>query len=117
MAWLELVDFSPPDTGHQREQQKPLLAWFYSKFTVPEHTQLSKCPYNLAYNYSDLDKPQVRWCHRNVRAAWERANRTPAIAYKTDASPVCQHRLYKRQSTKPSHGQLSILEQCCFFFS
>lgn len=73
-GWIRLgrhTLIAPTVTGNQREQQKPLLAWFYNRFTVPEHTQLSKCPYNLAYYYSDLDKPQVGLCRGNRTAAHE----------------------------------------------
>lgn len=48
-AWQEHVDCLPTVSRNQQEQQKPLLAWFYNKFTIPVHTQLSKCPYHLAY--------------------------------------------------------------------
>lgn len=90
-AWQEHIDCSPTVTGNQQEQQKSLLAWFYDKLTVLEHVQLSKCPHNLAYYCSNRDKPQVRPCRGNRAAARERSDRTPVIAYKTAASPVCQH--------------------------
>lgn len=56
----------------------------------------SKGPYSPAYYYTDLDKPQVKSCRLKHKCYPQaRPDRTQLIAYKTDASPVCQHRHYK----------------------
>lgn len=101
----EHVDYSHTLAVYQWEKQEPLFAWFYNRFTLVEHIWKSKRPYTPAY-YTDLDKPQVR--SRRLRHncyPQARPDIPQLIAYKTDASPVCQHRHYKGVSLILLGGQ------------
>ena len=87
------VDYSHTLTVYQREKQKPWFAWFCTRLTTLEHIWKSKRPYNLAYYYTDLDKPQVKSCRLKHNCyPQEKPDIAQWIAHKTDASPVCQHR-------------------------
>lgn len=109
-AWIRLggvhTDFSHTRTVHQVEKQKPLFAWFCNRFTIFEHRQKSRRPYNRAYYYPDLDKPQVTSRRlKHNRSPQEKPDVTQLIAHKTDTSPVCQHRHYKGVSLSLLGGQ------------
>lgn len=91
-----------PSLCTSRRNRSPYLLGF---ITV-EHIWKSKHPYNPAYYYTDLDKPQVksrRLKHNCYPQA--RPDITQWIAYKTDARPVCQHRHYKGVSLILLGGQ------------